>query len=70
MLSRSPSPDLLTVEDVARRIGICKRRVLTELVRHGLLPWPEAGLFRLTDVEALEAHYAERRARLGQPPAV
>lgn len=52
----------MTVEEVARLLGVCKRRILTEYLRLGLLPWPEPGaLFRRDAVEALAARFEAKR---------
>ena len=42
-------------------IGICRRRVLTELIRTGLLPYPDGPFFKRVVVERVVAYYEERR---------
>lgn len=53
----------LTVHQLAKRLGICKGRILRELVCHGLLPYPEGGTWAEEDVVQLERAWAEKRAR-------
>lgn len=59
------SEDLVSLAEAAKRIGICKRRVLTELIRTGLLPYPTNGaMFRRADVDRVVSYYAKRRAAM------
>lgn len=59
------SADLIPLAEAAKRIGICKRRVLTELIRTGLLPYPTHGaMFRREDVNRVVAYYERRRAAM------
>lgn len=44
----------------------CRRRILTEYVRYGLLPYPVDGLwFKRPDVDRAIAIFAERKRRAG-----
>lgn len=58
--------DRLTIRQVSKRLGICKGRILRELVRHDLLPYPDGGTWAEEDVAALERRWAERRAHTTQ----
>lgn len=61
-MPKTPGPDQLTLEETARRLGVCKRRILSEFIRHGLLPYPAPGaLFQLADVEACAARFEVKR---------
>lgn len=55
----------LNLEAVARRLGVCKGRVLRELVARQLLPWPEGvpATWAEEDVAALERRWAGARQK-------
>jgi len=63
----TPPAGHISVSDAMKRIGItCRRKILTEYVRLGLLPWPKDGLwFTVRDVERVVAEFAERRRKAG-----
>lgn len=56
-----PESGWVTIPEAARRLGVCKRQLLGEYIRRGLLPypdqkriaWPEAVIRKLE--EAFEA---------------
>ena len=56
--------DVMTVREVAKEVGICPRRVLTELVRLGWLPYPDPATQTYTraQVESVLERFRARRA--------
>jgi len=68
-----PEPGWVTVPEAARRMGVCRRRLLTEYVRLGLLPYPDQQriAWAEADIVKLEAYFEDRRRRsglAGDPP--
>ncbi len=65
-LGTAPKSADVSIPEAARLIGCCKRILLTEFIRRGLLPYPDPKTLtwpRAT-VEALVARFeAERKAR-------
>jgi len=62
-----PPPGHVSVDEAMRMLGCsCRRRILTEFVRYGLLPYPTDGLwFKRADVERVLATFEERRRKAG-----
>lgn len=56
-------PERLTPREAATAIGVCPRRLLTEFIRLGWLPYPGSdGCFARADVLAVIRRFDERRA--------
>lgn len=62
-----PPAGYVSVDEAMRMLGCsCRRRILTEFIRYGLLPYPTDGLwFKLDDVERVTALFEERRRKAG-----
>jgi hypothetical protein len=62
-----PPPGHITVTAAMKRLHIdCRRKILTEYVRLGLLPYPTHGVWLPeADVERVAAMFEERRRKAG-----
>ncbi len=60
----------LTLPQVAKRLGICKGRVLRELIRYELLPRPTdiPATWSEDEVAAVERRWAEKTAQMAKKP--
>ena len=58
----APDPSLVTPEQAARILGCCKRLLLSEYIRRGILPYPTDGVWPRSLIEELAAKFdASRR---------
>lgn len=57
--------EMIDVAGAARLLGVCKRVILSEYIRQGMLPYPDAaGRWPLSTIKALAASFdAERKTR-------
>lgn len=65
-----PDPNLVSYEDTAKYLGVCKRRLLTEMVRLDVLPYPDDWFrWKRVDVERAREWLFAKRSERGPAPA-